>query len=73
MPLIICREMVDMSKSFIEQCCNVGIEEPIDHVAPGSIADHEAQISKYSQLMGDGWLLHLHFGAEIADRARPGP
>ncbi len=73
MPLVIYGQMVDMSKSFVEQCRNVGIEEPVDHMAPRSVADHETQISKYSQLMRDGRLLHLHLSTEVAHRARPGP
>ena len=73
MSLVVSGEMVDMSKSLIEQSGNVRIEQPVDHVAPSPIPDYETQIPKYPQLMRDGRLLHLHLDTEIADRARSGP
>jgi hypothetical protein len=72
MTLIVLGEMVDMAESLIKQCCDVGVEEPVDHVTPTSSSHHEAEISQNAQLVRDGRLLHLHFGAEIAHRARAG-
>jgi hypothetical protein len=72
MSLTTSEEMVDMPKSLIEQGCDVGVEELVDHVTSTSVTDDETQISQYSQLVGDGRLFHLHLGAQIANRARPG-
>lgn len=62
--------MIDMAKCLIEKSRDVGIKEPIDHMAPTPIADHETKIPQYPQLMRDSRLFHLDDCAEFANRTR---
>lgn len=50
----------------------MGVEEPVDHLAPSSGANDETEVSQYSELVRDGRLFHLQLCAEITNRAFAG-
>lgn len=60
--------MIYVTQCLIEQRRHMRVKEPVDHLAPTSISDHETKVSKDAQLMGNGRLLHLQFDAEVAHR-----
>ncbi|MDX6704606.1 MAG: hypothetical protein QOI48_452 [Solirubrobacteraceae bacterium] len=43
------------------------VVERIDHVAADAPPEHEPEVAQNAQLVGDGWLLHLHGSCELPD------
>jgi hypothetical protein len=64
--------VIDVAECLVEQRGDMRVEQAVDHLAPSSSANDESKVSEYSQLVGDGGLLHLQLCAEVTNGAVPG-
>jgi hypothetical protein len=52
---------------FFEKDSHVVVMEGVDDSLALTLADDEAEVTQYAQLVRDGGLLHRHFRCELAD------
>ena len=59
--------MLGVVDRFFEEDSHVVVMEGVDDSLPLTLADDEAEVTQYAQLVGDGGLLHRHRRCELAD------
>lgn len=62
-------DVLDVEDGLVEQVGDVGVVECVDHLAAAPLAEHQAEVAKQPQLVGDGRRLHGDRQGELVDRA----
>ena len=60
-----------MSDGLFEEAGDMGIVQFVDLLAALFLGPDETEVSKHSKVLRHRWLLHIGFGGELLDRARP--
>ena len=63
--------MLDMADRGLQQLSDVVVVEVIEHLTPVAMADHEPEVPKHPQLLGDRRGRHLDRGGELVNTDGP--
>ena len=65
-------DVIQVPEGLVEQRGDMGVEQPVDHLASSSVPGDQPKIAQYSQLVRHRRLLHSNFHAELTNRALAG-
>jgi hypothetical protein len=65
-------DVIQVPEGFIEQRGDMGVEQPVDHLASTSVSGDQPKIAQDSQLVRHRRLFHPNFHAELTNRALAG-
>ncbi len=65
-------DVIQVPEGLIEQRGDMGVEQPVDHLASTSVSGDQPKIPQHSQLVRHRRLLHPNFHAELTNRALAG-